>query len=278
MSEYILSDYSNLASEFAIRNPRVVELLKSATITEVESELLNSFGITLIRPHNLDFVCFPHLHLNEPLLLQWEDILNQTRDRVENKKSKTKAECATKEDRTFLLNKLLYETSCLMENLQKYQYKNNSSKRCIVALKKRLAELEEEKKKRNDSFLSSIVIDPKINKIRKMIKDGVDALQKHNLYTKISIKSINPYSAFNPESEIEALNRIRVLLPKDGRKLKRIMNGEIFKNYDLINFHNIKTKNIYPHPEYKTLKTDTETIKKWIEFPAYLQLLHNKKL
>ncbi|MEA1880277.1 MAG: hypothetical protein U9N11_06510 [Campylobacterota bacterium] len=47
MSKYALEDYNRLAYEFAIRNPRVIELLKSELNDEVADELLNTYGISI---------------------------------------------------------------------------------------------------------------------------------------------------------------------------------------------------------------------------------------
>ncbi len=46
MSKYTLKDYEELAYEFAIRNPKVIELLKSELTDDVAKELLNTYGIS----------------------------------------------------------------------------------------------------------------------------------------------------------------------------------------------------------------------------------------
>ncbi len=73
---YTLEDYEDLAYEFAIRNPRVIELLKSPLNDKVAKELL-SYGIVLPREaiyhegeyhekYTLDGLCldYPHLDRN----------------------------------------------------------------------------------------------------------------------------------------------------------------------------------------------------------------------
>lgn len=44
---YTLKDYEALAYDFAIRNPRVIELLKSPLNDKVADELLNTYGINI---------------------------------------------------------------------------------------------------------------------------------------------------------------------------------------------------------------------------------------
>ena len=46
-NDYTLRDYARLAYEFAIRNPRVIELLKSPLTDDVANELLNTYRINI---------------------------------------------------------------------------------------------------------------------------------------------------------------------------------------------------------------------------------------
>ncbi len=274
MSSYTLEDYHRLASEFAIRNPIVIKLLKNPITPAVEKKLLDQFHIKLIYPEELNFLCFQNLHLKKYTI---EEITSALESRVTYPKNDDydftkegerarKTKDIKKIDK---INDLAASTLTKKEkNIQRYYYKKDS-KECLVELKKRLDNLKKTKPKKDD-LLYRLTTEPQINRIAKMIEAGTEALYQYNLYTKISIITSNPYRKFCLESETEALSRLHNLIAIDGRKRKRIMSGEIFKHYDMINFQGLRQKDV---DAGKTLKTDTEIIENWIEPSKYLQLL-----
>lgn len=76
------------------------------------------------------------------------------------------------------------------------------------------------------------------------------------------------------EDPIETLQRISALIEARGKKLSRLIALEAFENYDAVIFFDKTVYSLDPSKSRrKTINTDIEFIKKWIDPKQYLQLL-----
>ena len=193
-NEYTLDDYNELAYEFAIRNPRVIELLKSTPLTEeIAKELLSTYGISIYK----------------------------------------EVGCAVYDDGEAI----------------------GSENHIIRSL--------------DELFLDY----PHLRGIKTPIHNN------HKCFKRI----INPISkprfiTKRMETETETFLRISELDISESRgksnKMKRLINGEVFKHYDAVTFEKQSKYSLDPSTKRKkTINSDIELVKKYIEPDKYMRLL-----
>ena len=206
MSNYTLKDYEELAYEFAIRNPRVVEILNRELSTESQEELLTTYGIDTAD----DLLYCEYNHL--PYIVE----------AAEEKKKERKE-----------------------------------------SLIKRMKSIEK-KETNNHTALEKLVL-------------SIDPYKKH--YTPLCFRVLvrpRPEGDYSTEYRDEALERIKSnnteLIRELNGKLKRLMNNDIFDNYDAYVFEK-KSYVMISGSNSKGVRNDILFVEKWIQPENYLTLL-----
>jgi len=91
---------------------------------------------------------------------------------------------------------------------------------------------------------------------------------------KILVHPLNKVNIICKESDEDAICRIQPLIEARGKKLRRLIDGTAFKNYDALIYFDKTIYSLDPTTNTaKTIRDDKRFISMWIQPDKYLQLI-----
>lgn len=110
--------------------------------------------------------------------------------------------------------------------------------------------------------------------------EGIDEITEENFNHfrghRLLIHPLSKKPLYKKENEFDAMTRISGLIETRGKKLQRLMHGEVFEHYDAVVFKRQTRYSLDPTKNTsKTIKADLEFVQEWINQKKYLQLLPN---
>lgn len=101
-------------------------------------------------------------------------------------------------------------------------------------------------------------------------------ISNHYSGHKILVHPLSKSHIHKKENDLDAMVRIAPLIETRGQsnKMKRLLSGEAFKNYDAVTFYDKTIYSLDPTTKTtKTIKDDIKFITEWTNPEAYLKLL-----